>query len=142
MSHQLYGNAESIKEYLEKNDFKINQLGALKVFSPDFKAGTSETGPDYVEVITNPTTSSGEIFSHRIQPNNINFSRCLGVLVDTIYDYYDSIDSGCNRNSYNSTSSTKTKKTTSYNRVLGLFLDLSADVGDRRTIIFKLTLFL
>ena len=50
--------------------------------------------------------------------------------MDTIYDYYDSIDSGCNRNSYNSTSSTKTKKTTSYNRVLGLFLDLSADVGD------------
>jgi len=50
---------QTYEEYLEKNDFKINQIGALKVFSPDFKAGNTETGPDYVEVITNPTTSSG-----------------------------------------------------------------------------------
>ena len=50
--------------------------------------------------------------------------------MDTIYDNHDSIDSGRHCNSNNSTSSTKTKKTTSYNRVLGLFLDLSADVGD------------
>lgn len=56
-------NVESFKEYLEKNDFKINQIGALKVFSPDFKAGNTETGPDYVEVITNPTTSSGYLCS-------------------------------------------------------------------------------
>ena len=39
----------------------------MKVFSPDFKAGGNEvTAPGFVEVITNPTTSSGNLTFNEI----------------------------------------------------------------------------